>query len=125
MTFYINKFLADVSTEVQQSLSKVGRKRCRFKGDGNCLFRELSHVLTGEQENHAEIQLLLERFENLNNNLFKELLTSVNTPTIEEHIQHIGLTYMWGTHVEIFAISTHLHIHLFHRQSSGKFSSLC
>ena len=73
----------------------------------------LSHVLIGDQENHAEIGLLLERFENFNKNLFKELLTSVNEPTIDEHIQHIGLPYTWGIHVEIFAISTYLQIPVF------------
>ncbi len=36
--------------------------------------------------------------ENFNKKLFKELLTEVNKPTIEEHVRHMGLQHTWGSH---------------------------
>ena len=70
-------------------LLEQGRKVYVIKGDGNCMFRAISYLMTGDEENYARIRLLLERFENLNTGLFRGLLTSVNKPTIEEHVLHM------------------------------------
>ena len=63
----------------------------------------------GEQ-NHSTIRLLLQRLENLNKYVFKELLTELNKPNIDEHMLHMGLHGTWGTPVEIFAITSYLTI---------------
>lgn len=109
-TVILVTFVADILTGF---LSRVGRERYVIKGDGNCLFRALAHVLTGDQENHGHIRLLVQRFENLNQDLFEKLLTEVNKPTIKEHMLHVGIPHTWGTHIEVFAISTYLQIPVF------------
>ena len=87
-------------------LEKSGRKLCTALPDGNCLFRSLSHQLSGNQENHSFVRLLIQRFENLNKTKCSPFLMGVNEPTIEEHIKKIGLPHTWGTHIEILAIAT-------------------
>ena len=57
-------------------------------GDENCL--------SGNEQNHTTIQLLLQRFENFNKDVFKELLTELNKPNIDEHVLHIGLQWYMG-----------------------------
>ena len=68
----------------------------RVLSDGNCLFRSISHQLSGTEENHSFVRLLLERFVNLNKSKFSPLLMSVNERTIEEHIRKIGMPYHMG-----------------------------
>ena len=80
------------------------------KGFGYCLFRTLVQALTGGEQNHSTIRLLLQRLENLNKYVFKELLTELNKPNIDEHMLHMGLHGTWGTPVEIFAITSYLRI---------------
>ena len=46
-------------------------------GVGYCLFRALAQALAGGEQNYSTIQLLLQRFENLNKQVFKELLTEL------------------------------------------------
>ena len=91
-------------------LLEQGRKAYRIKGDGNCMYRAISYSMTNDEENYASIRLLLQRFENLNKELFRGVLTSVNKPTIEEHITHMGMPNTWGTHVELFAMATYYQV---------------
>ena len=91
-------------------LLEQGRKVYVIKGDGNCMFRAISYLMTGDEENYARTRLLLQRFENLNTGLFRGLLTSVNKPTIEEHVLHMGMPNAWGTHVELFATATYYQV---------------
>ena len=81
------------------------------KGDSNCMFRAISYLMTNDEENYARIRLLLQRFENLNKELFRGVLTRVNKPSVEEHVTHMGMPNTCGTHVELFATATCVHIH--------------
>ena len=81
------------------------------KGDGNCMFRAISYLMTDDEENYSRIRLLLQRFEN--KELFRGVLTSVNEPTIEEHVTHMGMpNFTWDTHVdsELFATATYYQV---------------
>jgi len=101
-------------------------------GDGNCLYQALGQTLTGEEQNHSTIQLLIQRFQNLNKDIFNELLTEINKPTIDEHVQHMGLPGTWGTHVEYLLLRITLESHFLRARSAetalgipynGKYSS--
>ena len=82
----------------------------RIKADGNSIYRAISYSMTNDEENYSSVRLLLQRFENLNNELFSGVLTSINKPTIEEHITHMGIPNTWGTQVELFAIATYYQV---------------
>ena len=68
-------------------------------------------MLTSDDEKYASMRLLLQRFENLNKQVIKGVLTGVNKPTIEEHITHIGKPNIWGTHVELFATASYFQVY--------------
>ena len=89
-----------VSTTVNPTelLLKQGRKVNRVKGDGNCMYRSIAHLLTRSEENHCQIRQM---FENLNKEVFNKVLTSVNEPTLDQHITNIGIPSVWGTHIEL------------------------
>ena len=91
-------------------LLEQGRKAYRIKGDGNCMYRAISYSISNDEENYSRIRLLLQRFENLNKELFRGVLTSINKPTIEEHITHMGIPNTWGTHVELLATATYYQV---------------
>ena len=86
------------------------RKAYHIAKDGNCLYRAVSYSITGDQDHYASLKLLLERFENLNSEIFSGLLLSVNKRTMREHLRHIGMPDTWGTHVELFAAATYFNI---------------
>ena len=58
------------------------RKAYHIAKDGNCLYRAVSYSITGDQDHYASLKLLLERFENLNSEIFSGLLLSVNKRTM-------------------------------------------
>ena len=101
---------ADHPFDEPKFLLDQGRKAYRIKDDGNCMFRSIVYLATNNDENHASLRLLLQRFENLNKELFQGLLTKVNKPTVEEHIKHIGKPNTWGTHVELFATASYFQV---------------
>ena len=48
---------------VQAFLSRQGRKLVPTKPDGNCLFRSLATLLTGDQEDHLMLRNMLVDYE--------------------------------------------------------------
>jgi hypothetical protein len=90
------------------------------RGDGNCLFRSLSFQFLGSEEEHLAVRTAAVRFENLNQSTFMPYLTEINKATMAEHIQHIQRPDVFGTHVEILAISTLFNIPLFYCCLSGR-----
>lgn len=91
-------------------LDNGGRKVYSVQGDGNCLFRSLSHQLYGSSNRHFDVRSLLVRFENLNWSRFSHLLTEINSPDMQSHIHKMLRPGAWGTHVEIIAASTYFQV---------------
>ena len=94
-------------------LMTEGRQVYAVAGDGNCMFRSLSHQLYGTSERHFSVRALLLRFENKNQEIFSKLLMEVNSPTIQSHIKKLNLPGKWGTHVELHAAATYFQIPVF------------
>ena len=59
---------------------------------------------------HGFIRLLMQRFENLNSEIFSPFLMSINKPAIKDHIRHIGIPSTWGTHIEVLAVATYFNM---------------
>ena len=83
-------------------------------GDGNCMFRSLSHQLFGTPEKHFAVRSLLIRFESKNRGTFSKLLTEINSPDIQSHIRTMTLPGRWGTHVELLAAATYFQTPVFY-----------
>ena len=76
-------------------------------GDGNCLFRALSHQLYGTDEHHLFLRTTLVRYENLDRSTFKTyLIPSVNEYSIPSHCNKLASHGVWGTQVELVATVT-------------------
>ena len=95
-------------------LRRQGRNIEISVGDGNCLFRCFSYQLTRSQEEHIAVRTLVLRFQNLNKSVFQPFLTGINKPTMEQHIKHLLVPGVFGTHVEILAIATFYRVPVFY-----------
>ena len=71
------------------------RKVHRVLGDGNCMFRSISHQLFATPNKHFEVCSLLVRFESKNSHIFSPLLTEINAPDIR-HIAQMLQSGVWG-----------------------------
>lgn len=96
-----------LSPNLQQYLLGSNRKIIEVQGDGNCLFRAVSYLLFGHEEEFSSIRNLITRFENLNRGIFEKRMTSINESTFEEHIRKLCHPKAWATHVEVYAIATY------------------
>ena len=57
--------------------------------DGNCLFRALSHQLTGEQS-HVTLRKIIVDFEALNPQVFARLVVAINEREVSEHLESMN-----------------------------------
>ena len=80
-------------------LHQQGRSIERVLGDGNCLFRSLSHQLTGTQDHHLILRKTITKFEQSYYGMFQQLHNTINRTPFSSHIK----TCIWGTTVEILA----------------------
>ena len=82
------------SLALESYLQSQGRKISASVGDEKKakvkIFRSLSYQLVGKEDEHISVRTLAVRFENLNQDVFQSYLTSINHPTMPEHIQHVG-----------------------------------
>ena len=78
----------------------------RMLGDGNCMFRSLSHQLFGSPTEHYEVRSLLVGFEAKNCSFFSPLLTELNASDIDSYIIQMLRPGTWGTHIELLAAAT-------------------
>lgn len=74
-------------------------------GDGNCLFRALSHIIFWDEDYHQQIRKLLMDFIILNRDTFCKYCKEC---TLEEHVAHIKYDTIWGTDIEIRAAASYL-----------------
>lgn len=78
--------------------------------DGNCLFRAISYLLFGHEDEHWSLRNLIIRFENLNSSIFEKRMTMINQDTFEEHVKKLCHPNSWATHIEVFAIATYFQV---------------
>ena len=75
----------------------------RIKGDGNCLFRAFSKILTGNQDDHGLLRTMTVSY-------IMDNLTTMRqvSPNIAEHLHTSNMISLgtWGTEIEIFALAT-------------------
>ncbi|CAG9312101.1 unnamed protein product [Blepharisma stoltei] len=80
-----------------------------IRGDGNCLYRSLAQILTGDQSNHSSIRQLIadhiERNSDRYNEALQDILDSDHRQTINQYIQNIREPSYWGGDLEISAAS--------------------
>ena len=81
----------------------------RIKGDGNCFFRSIAQTLTGSQEDHDEIRLMITSFMMHNASKLSCLLDPHES--MEDYMQRTRMQSLnvWATEVEIIAAATMLH----------------
>ena len=85
-------------------LRQTNRKVDKVLGDGNCLFRAFAKQTTGRSEDHACLRNLLIKFEEMNPDIFRPLVSTIDPPTTFEN--HLKQNSVWGTTIEIFAAAT-------------------
>jgi len=116
------------TTSLHSFLANAGRKIHSIKGDGNCLFRSLSHQFLNTQDEHLFMRTTLVRFVNLNQSLFTNYLSPPATATtITEHIQRMLRPQTWGTHIEVIAAATFFHkpVYFTKARSNGAYQWEC
>ena len=78
-----------------------------MKGDGNCFYRAISYQLFGTQEEDYLVRSIISQVENLNKTIFSNyLISGINKPTMEEHINDVRLSGVWATQVEVLAAAS-------------------
>uniref|UniRef100_A0A1X7UY78 OTU domain-containing protein n=1 Tax=Amphimedon queenslandica TaxID=400682 RepID=A0A1X7UY78_AMPQE len=98
-------------------LENLNRKLYYTQPDGNCLFHALSHQIFRSEEQHSFLRLLVQKLENLNQDLFSKYLTDINEKTMKSHITK---TSAWGTHVEMIAFATYFKCPIHIAQKNNK-----
>ena len=91
--------------------------RCRtIEGDGNCLFRALSHAITGSERQHSRLRsATVEHMRSLTRSgLNQSLEANVLGLSVEEHLARTRMDQdgSWGTDVEVTAISHPLGVNI-------------
>ena len=79
-------------------------------GDGNCLFRAFSYVITGTQTQHDEIRTAIITHMQLNSDLFMSsgyVGINVNYNSVDDYINDTRMDTdgAWGSSVEMFALA--------------------
>ena len=78
----------------------------RIKGDGNCLFRSFSYIITGSEEQHMAVRIAI-----LNHMIdIAHFLLGHHIPpqysSVQDYIQDKGMDqpHIWGTEIEMFTL---------------------
>lgn len=102
---------------------KKSAKDVKVEGDGNCLFRALSHWITGREENHLAVRKKIVEFmkDHLEEIAGIEELTAKQ---MAEKLNAMGMEGTWGTHMEILATATLLRTPIFIFSPYGKTKEL-
>ena len=99
-----------VKTPIPQSNSAtvsrltVPQDLVSIRKDGNCFFRAVSHILTGNQREHKTVRKMIYRFMIENDSAFSKL---ANCPNYAESVS-MNKDGEWATEIEIFATATML-----------------
>ena len=83
-------------------------RKCRsVLGDGNCLFRAVSHQLYGSEDQHLQIRHSLCNFIEQNQSKYEPYWIDLTT-SFSSHLKDIKNAGCWGTGLEIKACSDYL-----------------
>ena len=83
-------------------------RKCRsVLGDGNCLFRAVSHQLYGSEDQHLQIRHSLCNFIEQNQSKYEPYWIELTT-SFSSHLKDIKKAGCWGTGLEIKACSDYL-----------------
>jgi hypothetical protein len=113
---------------VIEFLQCQGRTVHRVLGDGNCMFRSLSHQVYGTEDEHQNVRLTLQQVLEENLETYEKFWIQTDVP-FSVHVQRLKNQGVWGTHVELLAAIDHyqipvcicmVHVH----GSSGKLTSM-
>ena len=80
----------------------------RIRGDGNCLFRSLSYVITGaESQHHAIRSIIVMHMYSIGNNLMCNYINSQIYPSLGHYIESNKMyeNGIWGTDVEMVTLA--------------------
>ena len=102
-----------ITEHTERPLKLLGKpsKLFRILGDGNCLFRALSHVITGRQVYHAQGRnKIINHMTSIENFLVPHLNTSLECYLHKTRMAQSGV---WGTDIEIVIASSLLSTDIF------------
>ena len=77
----------------------------RIIGDGNCLFRAFSYIITGAEDQHFELRCrIVERLRSVGHRL---LVVDIHEPTVQQYIANsrVDRQGAWGTWVEMMVLA--------------------
>lgn len=87
-----------------QFLESQGRSVYHVLGDGNCMFRSLSHQLHGTEDKHSDVRFVVHKVMEENMETYNSYWIQMDT-TFSQHVQLIKNKGVWGTQVELLAVS--------------------
>ena len=85
-----------------------------IEGDGNCLFRSISHQLEGSESNYKHYRQEATKFitqhpENFNNFLLDD---DPHNGRLDEYAKYMSQDGIWGGNFEIYALAQALHVNI-------------
>ena len=88
------------------SIDHEPQKTIRIRGDGNCFFRTVSHIVSGDQEGHTSVRIAIVRYLRQNPQVFLSVLP--DSQTMDQYLlqSKMETPRSWATEVEIFATAT-------------------
>jgi len=100
--------------EYERYVQSQGFKIIKIVGDGNCLFRAISHQLRGSQKHHQFYRLLAINYIQENKEKFNNFLNDDDEfgGRLDLYIQKMSQDGEWGGHFEMFALSEALKIRI-------------
>jgi len=109
-----------ITQHTEQPLKPLGQpsKLLHTLGDGNCLFRALSYVITGRQVYHAQVRnKIINHMRSIENILVPHINTSLKCYLHKTGVAQSGV---WGTDIEILSASSLLSTDIFVYTKFGK-----
>ena len=97
----------------------------RIIGDGNCLFRAFSYMITGAEDQHFELRCrVVEHFRSVDYRLIE---TAITAPTVQEYIANSGVDRQgaWGGVAEIFVLASMVGANVYLYRMQNYFFEIC